>query len=73
MCDSQCVRLYERVVTTYDQQDRVVGEPEVSRKTELVAADVCCEQSTDSPDDPLIGACRSDSPVDTQSYDFSED
>ena len=40
-------------------------------ETDLMEA-VCCEQSADSPDDPLIEACTSGEPETVVEFTFSE-
>ena len=40
-------------------------------ETDLMEA-VCCEQSADSPDDPLIEACTSDEPETVVEFTFNE-
>ena len=65
---------------TYDVQSTYMNANGVSNvvitqmnqlETDLSEA-VCCEQSEDSPDDPLIEACTSDDPETVVEFTFND-
>ena len=68
-----CTRTYNEQ-TTYANNNGVSNT--VITGMNLIESDIseaiCCEQSDDSPDDPLIEACLSDEPETVVSFTFEQ-